>query len=169
MFYTEAWALVHYLLNRPDRKVPFASDMARYLQLIESGKEDIAAFEEAFGIKTELLNGEVRRHVKRGKFDAVTFQTDALLPVFQVNVVKLTREEAGVYLNCRLQHRFENSHTTAGMTSSTSRAALSTIRRAPAGLPARRHQRLTSAKLLAISWLPIECLNPINSMSLQCR
>lgn len=98
MFYTEAWALMHYLLGRPNRKTSFTTDMKRYLRLVESGAQDTPAFEKAFGAKTGLLNGQVQRHLKRGKFNSFTFKIDALLPAFEATVVKLTREEAALGL-----------------------------------------------------------------------
>lgn len=98
MFYAEAWALVHYLLNRLDRETPFAKDMQRYLDLLEAGKEDISAFEQAFGVKTGRLNSEVRRHLERGKFDSFAFKVDALLPMFEADVVTLSQAEVALGL-----------------------------------------------------------------------
>ncbi len=98
MFYAETWALVHYLLNRLDRNTPFATDMQRYLQLLESGEEDISAFEQAFGVKTGRLNSEVKRHLKRGEFDSFAFKVESLLPVFEADVVKLSRQESALGL-----------------------------------------------------------------------
>lgn len=98
MFYAEAWALVHYLLNRLDRETPFSTDMQRYLDLVESGEEDISAFEQAFGIKTGRLDSEVRGHLKRGKFDSFAFKADSLLPVFEADVVNLSPAETALGL-----------------------------------------------------------------------
>lgn len=98
MFYTQAWALVHYLLHRTDREAPFATDMQRYMQLVESGEQNITAFEQAFGTNVGLLNDEVRRHLERGKFDAFSFNIAELLPVFKANVVKLSREQVALSL-----------------------------------------------------------------------
>ncbi len=96
MFYAESWALVHYLLNRPGRKTPFAVDMQRYLALIESGEQNIAAFEQAFDVTTDVLDRDVQRHLKKGEFDAFSFKVDELLPVFEADVVLLSRQETAL-------------------------------------------------------------------------
>lgn len=98
MFHAEAWALVHYLLNRLDRGTPFAADMQRYLALVESGEADTSAFEQAFGVNTGRLNSEVREHLEHGKFDSFAFEIDTLLPVFEAEVVKLSREQLALGL-----------------------------------------------------------------------
>ena len=98
MFHAEAWALVYYLLNRSDRPGSLATDMQRYLDLVELGEEGTTAFEQAFGVKTERLNSEVKRYLKRGKFDAFAFRIDTLLPVFEAAVVKLSRAQAALGL-----------------------------------------------------------------------
>ena len=93
MFYAESWALVHYLLNRPERETAFAVDMQRYLGLIQSGEQYIAAFEQAFGVSTDALDREVQRHLKRGEVNTFRFTVDELLPVFEADVVQLSRQE----------------------------------------------------------------------------
>ncbi len=98
MFQAEAWALVHYLLNRSDRKTPFATDMQRYLELVDLGEEEVAAFEQAFGVNTGRLNSEVKRHLKRGRYDAFGFKIDSLLPVFEADVGKLSRAQSALGL-----------------------------------------------------------------------
>lgn len=98
MFYAESWALVHYLLQRPGRETPFAVDMQRYLALIESGEEYVAAFEEAFDESTEALDRDVQRHLRKGALDAFSFKVDELLPVFEADVVLLSRQETALGL-----------------------------------------------------------------------
>ncbi len=97
-FYAEAWALVHYLHNRPDRESSFSQDMAQFLALSESGKDDIAAFEEAFGIREDRLDRLVKDYLDRGRFSYFKMIPDELLPVFEPEVSKLSREQASLEL-----------------------------------------------------------------------
>jgi tetratricopeptide (TPR) repeat protein len=98
MFYAEAWALVHYLLNRPERGDSFGKDMGRYIELVESGKGDVEAFEEAFGITANDLNKEVKGYLERGRFMSYRFDLDELLPAFEPVVTRLSREQASLAL-----------------------------------------------------------------------
>ena len=95
MFYAEAWALVHYLQNRPE-----AADqgLAHYLKLVEAGTDDVAAFEEAFGISVEKLDREITRYLNRGKFTFFRLDAADLLPEFQAEVVRLSRERISLAL-----------------------------------------------------------------------
>ncbi|MGI9287848.1 MAG: tetratricopeptide repeat protein [Pseudomonadales bacterium] len=98
MFYAEAWALVHYLKTRPDQKNSFSENMGRYLEFVESGKNDVDAFAEAFGITARELDSEVKRYVSNGEYKTFTFEADKLLPAFKVDVAKLTREQVSLGL-----------------------------------------------------------------------
>jgi tetratricopeptide (TPR) repeat protein len=98
MFYAEAWALVHYLQNRSERDTPFGQDMGHYIELVESGKGDVAAFEEAFGITAKDLNREVKRYLDRGRFFFLQMKIDQLLPDFEPQVIRLSREQASLAL-----------------------------------------------------------------------
>jgi tetratricopeptide (TPR) repeat protein len=60
-FYGESWALVHYLFLGRDRR---EGELAEYLALLDAGTSSQAAFERAFGIKTEQLDAEVNRYVR---------------------------------------------------------------------------------------------------------
>jgi tetratricopeptide (TPR) repeat protein len=98
MFYAEAWALVHYLQNQPDRQNSFIEDMLQYIDFIESGKGDIESFEEAFGISAKNLNKEVKRYLKKGQFTYFKIDADQLLPTFNPTVTRLTKEQASLAL-----------------------------------------------------------------------
>lgn len=106
MFYAEAWALAHYLQKSPGRR----NDMAQYIKLVASGKEDIEAFEEAFDMKVSRLNEDVRTYVKKGRFKFFQFQTNELLPAFKADVAKLSREQVSLGLAKIALERGELDH-----------------------------------------------------------
>jgi tetratricopeptide (TPR) repeat protein len=61
MFYGQSWLLVHYL--QTGRKGhPFAAENDAYLTAVETGKEPIAAFEDAFGIPVNELHTTLSRY-----------------------------------------------------------------------------------------------------------
>ena len=97
MFYAEAWALVHYLQNRPDRDTSFGQDMTRYIELVDSGMGDIEAFEEAFMITPEDLDRQVKRYLKGG-LPSFLWSIDKLLPDFEPDVITLSREQTSLAL-----------------------------------------------------------------------
>ena len=97
MFYAEAWALVHYLLNRPDRETSFGQDMTRYIELFESGIGDIEAFEEAFMITPEDLDIQVKLYLE-GRISVIRWNIDELLPDFEADVISLSREQISLAL-----------------------------------------------------------------------
>ena len=98
MYYAEAWALVHYLQNRTDRDVPFGQEMARYIELVESGKDELDAFEEAFAITVVNLDDRVQRYIEGRRLPGFRLKTDPLLPDFQPTVRTLSRAQISLGL-----------------------------------------------------------------------
>jgi len=92
MFYAEAWALVHYLFNRSDTNSSFAPRLAHFLELLESGEEEIAAFETAFGIDANVLNRNVKKYLK-SRLMGFRINIEKLLPEFTPGIRRLSREE----------------------------------------------------------------------------
>ncbi len=97
MFYAEAWALVHYLHHRPERDT-LIQDMTRYLELVESGKDDVEAFEEAFEITAKDLDRQVKRHLGGPRIHSIQLSIDELLPDFEPDVIALSREQISLAL-----------------------------------------------------------------------
>ena len=67
--------------------------MRHYIDLIESGMDDLSAFEEAFEITSHDLNIQVRKYLDGGRFSAFQFELERLLPDFEPEVISLSREE----------------------------------------------------------------------------
>jgi len=77
MFYAESWALVHYLSLGREGSPDFGAEMKLYLELVESGKSDKVAFEEAFGATTDRTSRVLKRYLNSG-VKAVGFPVEAL-------------------------------------------------------------------------------------------
>lgn len=97
MFYAEAWALVHYLQHRPERDT-LSQDMTRYVELVESGKGDVEAFEEAFVITAKDLDKQVKRHLVGPKIHSIYLSIDELLPDLEPDVIALSQEQIALSL-----------------------------------------------------------------------
>lgn len=98
MFYAESWALVHYLHNQPDATNMVGQQMEQYIQAVESGKKDIEAFELAFGMQVDKLDRQLKNYLDRGKYREIHMSVDALVPDFDPDVVKLSREQVSLAL-----------------------------------------------------------------------
>ena len=61
-FYAESWALVHYLIMGSSQG---QARIARYLQLLESGTSETAAFESVFG-SVPAVESHLRRYIRGG-------------------------------------------------------------------------------------------------------
>lgn len=71
MFYAQAWALVHYLtLGRGDG-ASMSADLARYLENLELGLSPAAAFEDAFGMSTEVAGLRIIKALERKQLRAI--------------------------------------------------------------------------------------------------
>jgi tetratricopeptide (TPR) repeat protein len=67
-FYSESWALVHYLLYGRRQEEPVADQLTRYLRLSVEDVPHWRAVESAFGVRPEVLERELRSYVDRGRF-----------------------------------------------------------------------------------------------------
>jgi len=66
IFYAESWALVHFLMVGDPKRGP---QLARFLELLEDGKDQRTAFQEAFGGKdTTALLGELAAYARGHRF-----------------------------------------------------------------------------------------------------
>ena len=62
-FYAQSWLLVHYLLA--DTEV--ATHLPAYLDGFASGLSSAEAFQRAYGLRHEVLNGQLRRYLNRSR------------------------------------------------------------------------------------------------------
>jgi len=73
MYYAEAWALVHYLTwGRPG--VDTDTQLSAYLAARERGIAADTAFEEAFDVDLDQLDGDVRRYMSKARYKSGTLK-----------------------------------------------------------------------------------------------
>jgi tetratricopeptide (TPR) repeat protein len=71
MFYSESWALVHYLMLGRKANAPGA--FGRFVASVAQGTEVPEALEAAFGVDIHQLDKEVRDYIRRFTFPAIAF------------------------------------------------------------------------------------------------
>lgn len=98
MFYAQSWALVHFLMNRTDRKSNYAEDMRDYLDLISSGSGEVGAFESAFGIPGKELPTKLKSYLRYGCCNVAGYKIEQLQSEFAPEVRALSRAEASLAL-----------------------------------------------------------------------
>ncbi|MBD0325520.1 MAG: tetratricopeptide repeat protein, partial [Pyrinomonadaceae bacterium] len=112
IFYSQSWALVHYLLNGGNgvRR----QQLLRYLNLMAAGQTNEEAFRQAFECEPATLEAELQGYVQLGRYveQSVTF-AQALEFDADVQAAPLTPAETRFFLGDLLLHtsRFEDSET----------------------------------------------------------
>ena len=67
-FYSESWALVHFMLNRPGHDGTLGPDMATYIELTEHGTGELEALDRILDIQSEGLDIAVQSYLRPGVF-----------------------------------------------------------------------------------------------------
>lgn len=73
IYYAEAWAIVHYLLEQSDR-----AQLARFLALLAAGRPPEAAFNEAYAMTYEQFEQRIRGYVSRSIFSYTSYPVGSL-------------------------------------------------------------------------------------------
>lgn len=89
-FYGKSWLLYHYLTFEPSRK----GQLDTYLSLLDAGKDQRAAAEQAFG-SFDTLEYNLDRYMIKRTMESLTFPA-ALLPAGTVKVRPLTTGESAI-------------------------------------------------------------------------
>lgn len=73
IYYAEAWAIVHYLLEQSDR-----TQLAKFLALLAAGRPPEAAFNEAYAMTYEQFEQRIRGYVSRSIFSYTSYPVGSL-------------------------------------------------------------------------------------------
>lgn len=107
VFYAESWALVHYLLSKPERR----QKTAEYLRDLASGDRRADAFQRAFG-DPGVLERDLRAYVRSGVFDyqRTPITAEASVPI---DVAPLPWPDALYRLGDLLMHNGDEKNAAA--------------------------------------------------------
>ena len=97
-FYSEAWALVHYLHNRTDKNASFNEQVRANVDLLELGIDAEDAFESAFGFSSNEIDGAVRRYIYGNGIPALRIKDADLLARVKPEVRRMSREQISLGL-----------------------------------------------------------------------
>ncbi len=98
MFYSEAWALVHFLMNRTEEELRFNDQLEAYIQKLDAGGDSIASFETAFGISIEDLDREVQIYLSGSRIPGIVLSADSIAPELEPDVTQVSREAISLEL-----------------------------------------------------------------------
>jgi tetratricopeptide (TPR) repeat protein len=100
IFYAQAWALIHYLIQGNNGK-----SLQQFLSLVLKDLEPEAAFKEAFNSDYATMEKELNAYIAKNKFTASLFSLKEKL-VFdaEMSVSPLSEENANAYLGDLLLH-----------------------------------------------------------------
>jgi tetratricopeptide (TPR) repeat protein len=102
IFYAESWALVHYLLIGKSGRV---DQLGKFIELLNTNLSKEDAFQQAFQMRFEAMEKELRNYVKQDRYNAMSghfknkLETDT-----GMQVAPLTEAEAQAYLGYLLLH-----------------------------------------------------------------
>ncbi|MEO8572354.1 MAG: tetratricopeptide repeat protein [Pyrinomonadaceae bacterium] len=100
IFYAQAWALIHYLVQSGK-----SESLVKFLTVSLSGKPAEQAFKEAFGIDYPQMEKDLRKYVaqKSYKYHLLTFQNKMVFDA-DMRTAPLTDAESNAYLGDLLYH-----------------------------------------------------------------
>lgn len=105
VFYAESWALVHYLMVGDPKR---AEQLARFLILLQSGKPQREAFQEAFGgADSSKMLGELTRYARGNRFLFMRVPMKDLKVSSEMTTAPVSYEQALVALGNMLAHSQE--------------------------------------------------------------
>jgi len=98
MFYSEAWALVHFLMNRTEVESRFNDQLEEYIGKLDAGGDSIASFEAAFGVSVEKLDRDVQNYLFGRRVPGLMLSADSIVPDFEPEVTRMSREAISLAL-----------------------------------------------------------------------
>ena len=98
MFYLQAWQLVHYFTLGPGKQVKVGPALTRYMQLLEQGEDEEAAFETAFGMDFNELWREISAYNRLKKIPALSVPRASFAPQARREIRALPPAEIAIRL-----------------------------------------------------------------------
>jgi tetratricopeptide (TPR) repeat protein len=106
IFYAQAWALIHYLIQ--GNKGASSDNMNKFLNLSIGNVEPAKAFQEAFQMDYAAMEVALKKYVEQRKFQisVITFKNKLVFDT-EMSVLPLPEAEANAYLGDLLYHTHE--------------------------------------------------------------
>jgi tetratricopeptide (TPR) repeat protein len=107
LFYAQSWLLVHYLRGLPGADHDLPEKLQRYAALVSQRAPHVDAFERAFDLDTDELEGNLLKYFMDKEFTSRTVPANTALPGFSARVRTMTQTEAQLAL-AQMALRFDN-------------------------------------------------------------
>jgi tetratricopeptide (TPR) repeat protein len=109
MFYLQAWQLVHFLILGPEKLPDLGKRLARYVRLVEQGKDEEAAFSAVFGMSFAGLSQLLRDYQRQRSIPALSVPRQVFRPELGHSLRSVPPAEIAVHLGhlALAQHKLE--------------------------------------------------------------
>jgi tetratricopeptide (TPR) repeat protein len=145
IFYAQAWALVHYLIQgKGGSRLP---QMNKFLNLTAAGRPVEQAFTEAFQIELAAMEKELKDYINNDNFrmSVATFKNKLVLDT-ELQVAPLTEAEADAYLGDLLLHTHRLDDAAARLQRALDANPKLAFAHASLGMTRMRQRRFDDAK-----------------------
>jgi len=145
IFYAQAWALIHYLIQ--GNKGANNAGMDKFLALVMDKTEPEKAFQQAFQTDYATMEKALRKYVEQRTYRAttVTFKNKLTFDT-EMTTVPLSEAEANAYLGDLLYHTHEYTDAETYLQKALSLDADSSLANTSLGLVKMRQRKFAEAK-----------------------
>jgi tetratricopeptide (TPR) repeat protein len=145
IFYAQAWALMHYLIQGNNGANKGA--MSSFLSLVMNGAEPETAFQKAFGFDYATMEKALKAYVSQSKFmtTVATFKNKLVFDT-QMTTLPLTEADANAYLGDLLYHTHRIEDAEIYLQKAVALDAENSLANTAFGLVRMRQRNFTEAK-----------------------
>lgn len=145
IFYAQAWALIHYLIQ--GNKGANNSSLGDFLALVIKGQEPEKAFQQVFQRNYAAMEKELKKYVEQSQYmtSVLTFKNKLTFDA-QMTVIPLSEAEANAYLGDLLYHTHEYDNAEKYLQNALALDANSVIANTSYGLVKMRQRKFGEAK-----------------------
>jgi len=97
IFYSESWALVHYMMFGPDME--FGKKLSRFNSRLQAGDPQLKAFREVFGDPKKVEDG-LQKYIQAFSFHAINVENLTAIQEKDFSARKLTKAESDSEIAC---------------------------------------------------------------------
>lgn len=145
IFYAQAWALIHYLIQGNSGANKDA--MGKFLSLTMNGTEPEKAFQQSFGYDYATMEKALKQYVSQNKFmtTVATFKQKLVFDT-QMTTVPLTEADANAYLGDLLYHTHQYADAEIYLQKAVALDAENSLANTAFGLVRMRERNFVEAK-----------------------
>lgn len=145
IFYAQAWALIHYLIQ--GNKGANADNLSKFLQLVMNKTEPEKAFQQVFGYDFATMEEALKKYVAQRTFRAMMYTAkEKMLFDTEMTVTPLSEAETNAYLGDLLYHTHEYADAEIYLQKALAADAKSSMANTALGLVRLQQRKFDDAK-----------------------